>query len=292
MPASKRHTLAELIRDIGDEPALTAAEERDLGRIIRDPASSREDRERAINTLISRNLRLAIFVARKSFRRREDLGDLVNDGTIGLRRAAEKFDPELGIRFSTYAVRWIKAAIARFRIIEGRGQPWVIPTHLWQKRSRAQTVRRELAGRGIEVSVEEAGRRIGFGKHVRYFDRLDSVTFQENAPDEIHGSDGYADLRMAESYEAEAPDEQAETNELRLLVRKFLCRLNDQERMVIRYYYGFDLIPGTEAVQGLQATRPGGLIASHLDISGERVNQVRRKALTKIRQWAEEAGCS
>src|SRR3712207_381375 len=143
--ASESHTaeqapelLTGYLRRIGGRGRLlTHEEEMDLGRRVRDGDAG------ARSLLIEKNLRLVVSVAKKYRGRGVPFEDLIQEGNVGLIRAVEKFDPEMGNRFSTYATWWIRQAIGR--AIEDKSRTVRLPIHTGAKARRAARVRNELS---------------------------------------------------------------------------------------------------------------------------------------------------
>jgi len=148
-------SFGDLLRQIGRTPLLKPAEEISLAKRI-----ERGDLA-AKNRLIEANLRLVVFCA-KRFPREEhglSLPDLVQEGTFGLVRAAEKFDHRKGFRFSTYATLWIRQSISRG--IADRGREIRLPAHVGGELRKLQKVSRELsAAEGVEPTVEQLAARL------------------------------------------------------------------------------------------------------------------------------------
>src|ERR671933_1392151 len=117
--------LARYLRQIGRGRLLTHEEEIDLGRRVR------EGDETARSKLIEKNLRLVIPVAKKYRGMGLPFGDLLQEGNTGLMRAADKFDPEKGFRFSTYATWWIRQAVQR--AVADKGRTIRVPVHMGEK---------------------------------------------------------------------------------------------------------------------------------------------------------------
>jgi len=139
---------------ITDTELLTPAEEKQLARRVRehgDPVA----RERMIQS----NLRLVVTIAKKFSNRGMSLSDLVAEGNLGLLRAVEEFDPDAGVRFSTYAVWWIKQSIKR-SLINGV-QPVAIPAYMAQQVTKWRRAARELAEQlGRSATVEEIAKKL------------------------------------------------------------------------------------------------------------------------------------
>src|SRR3972149_1851371 len=159
MPAKNgRMELGWYLDRIKSAPLLSAEEEKDLGRRIRQD-SDHQAREK----MIQGNLRLVVKIAKEYSNPGMTLGDLVEEGNLGLMRAVEEFDPEAGARFSTYAAWWIKQAIKRAMI--NAGQPIHIPAYLVKLISRWRQAAREIeASTGRPPNVEEMAKKLGIGR--------------------------------------------------------------------------------------------------------------------------------
>src|ERR671927_563112 len=134
---------------------LTHEEEIDLGR------RAREGDETARSKLIEKNLRLVIPVAKKYRGMGLPFGDLIQEGNIGLMRAADKFDPEKGFRFSTYATWWIRQAVQR--AVADKGRTIRVPVHMGERiRKMARTYNELSAELEREPTDEEVAERLGW----------------------------------------------------------------------------------------------------------------------------------
>ena len=147
--------LASYFGQIGRDRLLTHEEEIDLGR------RAREGDETARAKLIDRNLRLVIPVAKKYRGMGLPFGDLIQEGNIGLMRAADKFDPEKGFRFSTYATWWIRQAIQR--AVADKGRTIRVPVHMGEKLRKMAKSYNELSTElEREPTDEEVAERLGW----------------------------------------------------------------------------------------------------------------------------------
>src|ERR671933_2634514 len=147
--------LARYLRQIGRGRLLTHEEEIDLGRRVR------EGDETARSKLIEKNLRLVIPVAKKYRGMGLPFGDLIQEGNTGLMRAAEKYDPERGFRFSTYATWWIRQAVQR--AVADKGRTIRVPVHMGEKiRKMARTYNELSAELEREPTDEEVAERLGW----------------------------------------------------------------------------------------------------------------------------------
>ena len=147
--------LARYFGQIGRGKLLTHEEEIDLGRRIREGDMT------ARSKLIEKNLRLVIPVAKKYRGRGLPFGDLIQEGNIGLMRAADKFDPEKGFRFSTYATWWIRQAVQR--AVADKGRTIRVPVHMGERiRKMARTYSELSAQLEREPTDEEVAERLGW----------------------------------------------------------------------------------------------------------------------------------
>src|ERR687898_3164314 len=134
---------------------LTHDEEIDLGR------RTREGDETARSKLIERNLRLVIPVAKKYRRMGLPFGDLIQEGNVGLMRAADKFDPEKGFRFSTYATWWIRQAVQR--AVADKGRTIRVPVHMGEKIRKLVRTQNQLSAQlQREPTDEEVAERLSW----------------------------------------------------------------------------------------------------------------------------------
>ena len=272
-----RHTVDSLIADIGDGPLLTAEEERGLGRTIRSSDAPPDRREAAIRELMDRNVRLVLDIAKRCCRRGEDIGDLVSMGAIGLRRAAERYDPERGCRFATMATAWIYRAIQTGRIESGDGHPFVIPSYIYVLRQKASALRDRLKAEGREVSLEESARLTkisGRSRSAAFLGRLDVTSSGGGALDNMPSS------------RSVAPYRQVDTDERLEVALRFMRRLDGRSQLMLAWYLGIE-----ERPPGVRQTYAA--IGRRFDVTKERARQIITRALEDMKQWArEEDACS
>ena len=251
---------------IGRHPLLTREDEVELAQAIEvgDDAARR--------TMIESNLRLVVTIARRYSATGLPIGDLVQEGNLGLMRAVEKFDWRLGFKFSTYATWWIRQAIARGAADRG-ARAIRLPVHvdeqmgrLWRTRARM----RELLGR--EPSDDELADAmvLPVDKILRLKDAAQAVT----SLDAPIGEDGAHLQDLLEDDSALGPDELAVEAVGREALEQVVNALPDRERQVLVLRFGLD--SGTP--------RTLEEVGTVMGFSRERARQVERDALASLRR--------
>jgi len=275
------------LSSIGREPLLTPAEEIELGNqvqtMMRLVEEQREDysvHERKIikigrrskERMMRANLRLVVSVAKKYQGKGLELLDLVQEGSLGLERAVEKFDPTRGYKFSTYAFWWIRQSMTR--AIACQSRTIRLPVHLSERLSTIRRVSIELAHKlGAMPSRQEIAEAIGMP-----IEELDSLLRQSlttsslDAPINAEEGRSYLGDLIADS-RAEEPLAQVERGIHQEQLVRLLSHLTDQEREVLALRFGLD---GQERHTLAE-------IGRQLEVSRERVRQVELKALRKLR---------
>ncbi len=262
------------LNDIGANPLLTAEEEGMLARRVRDG-----DFE-ARQTMIERNLRLVVNIAKHYLNRGIPLLDLVEEGNLGLMHALEKFDPERGFRFSTYATWWIRQNIER--AIMNQSRTIRLPVHVVKELNQVLRACRKVEAAGKrDCLVEEVARETGKTEDaVRAMLTLNEHTASLDAPLDIDPS-----LSIGESLrddKLESPDTQIHNGEVESLIREWIDMLNEKQRLVVQHRYGLDEVE----VQTLEE------LAGELGLTRERVRQIQLEALGQLRRILKRRGMS
>jgi RNA polymerase primary sigma factor len=251
------------MNQVGRYPLLTAAEEVALAKQVE--RGDRAAKERMINS----NLRLVISIARRYQGHDLSLLDLIQEGTIGLNRAVEKFDWRKGFKFSTYATWWIRQSCQR--AIAGQSKTIRIPAHVHERRIKLARVRNQLVAKlDREPTREELAEASGLSlQHVA--EALDVADAPVSLNQRV-GSEDEAELGdLFDDPDAADPEAEAVDSLRRQEIRAALGTLPEQERLVLELRFGLDGPP-----QALEA------IGKRLGVSRERVRQLETDGLEQL----------
>ncbi len=226
--------------------------------------------EQAKARMLHANLRLVVYVAR-SYRHTDlPLLDLVQEGNIGLMRAIDKFKPQRGVKFVTYAYWWIRQAIGRGIIQQGRTIR--LPTHTVERHNKLlATARKFRQSHGKTANVDELG--LALGCSPKDIEALRQVTQAVVPLQQTTGDDGRELVETLSADEDQAPDEILRHAELKRCISNCLDTLTWREAFILRQRFGFD-----EEPQSLRE------IGDALGLSRERVRQIEKAALKRLRQ--------
>jgi RNA polymerase primary sigma factor len=264
LASSTTDALTLFMREAGRYRLLTPEEEVELAKRIEDGDAAAKER------MINSNLRLVVSIARKQQGRDLCLLDLIQEGTLGLIRAVEKFDWRKGFRFSTYATWWIRQAVERG--IQNRARTIRIPVQVLERERKVMRANRTLTTRlGREPTDEEIAAESGLP--------LERVLEVGGAPravtslDAPVGDDGDATLGSLLDEGSESPEEQVDVALREATVRHVLETLPDPQRRVIEMRFGVDGDPEPKTVR--EVSRELGMTA------GE-VQRIESKALGRL----------
>ena len=258
--------------DISRLPVLKADEERRYARRMQDGD------EAAREVLITHNLRLVVYVAKRYLGRGLPLLDLVEEGNLGLMHALEKFDVERGFRLSTYALWWIRQSIERALMNQSRTIR--LPVHVAKELNGCLRARSKLEGQGItdpgaEAIAEATGKSV---ETVRQVLQMNRPPVPLDAPLGID-----PDLTLGEAIADEncvPPDERLYHSELESYVSDWLAKLSPKQRWVIERRFGLN----NQDLATLEE------LASELQVTRERVRQIQVEAQEILASRLREKG--
>ena len=252
------------LKDIGRVPLLTAADEVRLAKRIEsgDQAAKQQ--------MVEANLRLVVSIAKGYRGRGLPFLDLIQEGTLGLVRAVEKFDWRRGFKFSTYATWWIRQAVTR--ALADKGRTIRIPVHVVEKLNQISRAERVLIGQlGREPSVDEIGEAAGLpSAEVEEILRSAQPTVSLEKP---VGEEEESELgRFLADESSVAPEASAETSLRDQALRELLDQLSYRERRVLELRYG------------LHGEKPRTLdeLGRMFNVTRERIRQVESQSLQKL----------
>lgn len=281
--------LQQYLKQINESSLLTAEEERELARAISQGTESAEkfarrelslaDKEQlervgseARERMIRANLRLVVNIAKAYSNRGMPLSDLIEEGNLGLLRAVEGFDPDMGARFSTYASWWIKQSIKR-ALINGV-QPVHIPAYMVEMIARWKQANSELQEElGRTPSIQEISGKMQLPERkVRIIKRAVRAF---SAPTQTPSNEAGASLMdMLPDERTPSPDETVFNQSESETIRKLLDALDDREATILKLRYGLN--EGEDEPLTLKE------IGKKIGLTRERVRQIEHEALGKL----------
>ena len=257
------------LREIGKIPLLSPEEEADLAkRIVKGD-------KKAKDKMVESNMRLVVSIAKRYGGRGLDFLDLIQEGNTGLLRAVEKFDPDKGFKFSTYATWWVRQAITR--AIADQARTIRIPVHMVETINKVlRTTRKLTAELNREPTNEEIAKALDMEvDKVDYVMRIKQDIASLDASIGREGDDEDSVLGdFVEDEERDSPEDSAANQILKEQLSEIISTLTDREQKIIRLRFG------------IGGGRPHTLeeVGAEFDVTRERIRQIEAKALSKLRK--------
>ncbi len=257
------------LREIGKIPLLNAEEELELAqRVV-------AGEKRAKDKMAEANMRLVVSIAKRYSGRGLDFLDLIQEGNTGLLRAVEKFDPDKGFKFSTYATWWIRQAITR--AIADQARTIRIPVHMVETINKLlRTQRRMTQELNREPTIEELAKELEMEpEKVEYVMKIKQDITSLDAGVGRDGDEEDSVLRdFIEDEDSATPEESAASQLLKEQVQAILSTLSDREQKIIKMRFGLE----TGKSHTLEE------VGQEFAVTRERIRQIEAKALAKLRK--------
>src|SRR5579862_2046727 len=258
------------LREIGKIPLLTAEEELALAKKVK------SGDKRAKDQMAEANMRLVVSIAKRYVGRGLDLLDLIQEGNTGLLRAVEKFDPDRGFKFSTYATWWIRQAITR--AIADQARTIRIPVHMVEtinkllrtQRRLTQELNREPTNEEIAAAMEMDVDKVEHIMKIKQDISSLDASVRDDEEDSVLGD-------FIEDEDAKTPTESASEQLLKEQVKQILGSLTEREQKILKLRFGLE--------DGKSHTLEE--VGQEFSVTRERIRQIEAKALAKLRKNKE-----
>jgi RNA polymerase primary sigma factor len=261
------------LREIGKIPLLSAEEEFELAQKI--IGGTEKEKKKAKDKMAESNMRLVVSIAKRYSGRGLDFLDLIQEGNTGLLRAVEKFDPDKGFKFSTYATWWIRQAITR--AIADQARTIRIPVHMVETINKVLRTQRRLTQElNREPSTEEIAKAMGMEpEKIEYVMKIKQDIASLDASVGRDGEDDDSSLGdFIEDEDRVSPEDSAATQLLKEQIASILQTLTDREQKIIKMRFGI----GGGKSHTLEE------VGAEFSVTRERIRQIEAKALTKLRK--------
>ena len=262
------------LNQIGTRPLLTAPEELACATL------AKKGDFVARQKMIEHNLRLVVSIAKHYINRGVALLDMIEEGNLGLMHAIDKFEPERGFRFSTYATWWIRQSIER--AIMNQARTIRLPVHVVRELNQILRAKYHLEAQhhdGRDAAIEDIANMVGrpMGE-VQDILALSEHATSLDMPLDNDPQSSLMDMLPGES--DDGPDNRAERHELSVLVREWLSKLPDKQRVVIMRRFGLD----NDDPATLET------LAEEMGVTRERIRQIQQEALIKLKRSFSSRG--
>ena len=257
------------LQQIGKIKLLTSEEELQVAKKIKE-----ENSERAKKILVNANLRLVVSIAKKYIGRGLSFLDLIQEGNMGLMRAAEKFDYSKGYKFSTYATWWIQQAITR--AIADKSRLIRLPVHMIETLSKIKKISTDLTiENGAAPTKEEIAYKIGMPvqKLAALIESAQGTISIESPANQKDENTKLSDFIVDET--TLSPDTKVTQDNLFCDIKKMLNHLSEKERNVLIMRYGLDDNGEKKTLEE---------IGTYYGVSRERIRQIENRAMSKLKK--------
>jgi RNA polymerase primary sigma factor len=264
-------TIKEYLKEIDESPLLSAEQERTLAKLVID-----KNDPRARDRLVRSNLRLVVNIAKKYVGRGLSLGDLIEEGNLGLIKAVDYFDPDRGIRFSTYSAWWIKQSIKR-ALLENV-QPIHIPTYMVALINQWRHTSAELENRlGRGATIEEMAdvMRLPLRKAKMIHEVINVLSSVKDTSEGDVAEEGQGFEEAMDNRRSSLPEDGIVAEEEKAKAVQLLAKMQPREAYILKLHYG---LAGNKSLTLKE-------IGERLGLTRERVRQIQHEALTKLYEY-------